>query len=761
MRLIRIITLLFTISFVLYSCSEDIVNNESTTKTNQFDRVLSKSEKLFFDIDKPIPNVISVRNETDSIVYAINSMMLQLDQQEPFANEFIANIGVPYWNATLVNQTDENYIAFTPVIQDERFIGLLVFANDPTNDEVFMTYSVKSFNESYGGAPGINYLLHPVLNDAYHYFGFLNANLQTIEVRDNPCLWVYEGVNCNSPGCPGRCYCEGVPNNVSHSQCGTGDYDEEENYPGGGGILNTWVTIFNINPHNWSTGSTGNTGGTTTTPNNPNRKNRVRIIQELSNEQFIIDYLLDWLESNGIIMSEDGLNSEYATLLQGNPQITNPIYKYIEGYYTGVVVDEQHAIDLLTLFLDHNFTLDNHEIEHILTFDPDLIDDIDAFLDDFGNDPIAYQIVRDFINLQNAPTTNSDPSVGDIDYENDFEFIYDFYNNMSPSNIDWLAISITFINHNDLEIPLFEFITLYQNSCTSCSNLLFNSEAVDAIVASELNLLESPTNHDDDDDDDDTNDNVYYNRYGHNGLLQYIDGYWLYERSDDWFEVTENSHYIYQNGMWKPFDLPDLPEDAHFILAVADALIQAGHNSLDVIGLIPVAGEIADGVNAAWYYAEGDMVNGALSTASMVPFVGIVSTGAKWSRNTLKLSEQALNSAEGLAYARRFYGSLGLTESALSHVYRHAKNNLSKNFHGVFNIKDDIVGIVDDAYKRALSNTNVISDVVTNGRRVIHVQMDDVVGYLGGKLGDGSNIDRILIVLEEATNKVISAYPKA
>ncbi len=50
---------------------------------------------------------------------------------------------------------------------------------------------------------------------------------------------------------------------------------------------------------------------------------------------------------------------------------------------------------------------------------------------------------------------------------------------------------------------------------------------------------------------------------------------------------------------------------------------------LDVVGLVPVAGEVADGANALIYLAQGDYVNAGLSGAAMVPFLGWGATGAK------------------------------------------------------------------------------------------------------------------------------------
>ncbi|TKI50224.1 hypothetical protein FC748_03110 [Lysinibacillus tabacifolii] len=50
---------------------------------------------------------------------------------------------------------------------------------------------------------------------------------------------------------------------------------------------------------------------------------------------------------------------------------------------------------------------------------------------------------------------------------------------------------------------------------------------------------------------------------------------------------------------------------------------------LDVVGLVPGVGEIADGLNAVIYYARGDKLNAALSVGAMIPFAGMAVTGGK------------------------------------------------------------------------------------------------------------------------------------
>ena len=63
---------------------------------------------------------------------------------------------------------------------------------------------------------------------------------------------------------------------------------------------------------------------------------------------------------------------------------------------------------------------------------------------------------------------------------------------------------------------------------------------------------------------------------------------------------------------------------------------------LDIAGLIPGFGEIADGLNAAIYLARGDYGNAALSGASMIPFLG-------WGTGIIKIT----NRIDGIVDAGR------------------------------------------------------------------------------------------------------------
>lgn len=66
-----------------------------------------------------------------------------------------------------------------------------------------------------------------------------------------------------------------------------------------------------------------------------------------------------------------------------------------------------------------------------------------------------------------------------------------------------------------------------------------------------------------------------------------------------------------------------------------------GHTVLDVAGLVPGFGEVADGLNAAWYAAEGDMLNASLSAAAMIPIGGWAATGTKFGLKGLDAAKGA------------------------------------------------------------------------------------------------------------------------
>ena len=62
------------------------------------------------------------------------------------------------------------------------------------------------------------------------------------------------------------------------------------------------------------------------------------------------------------------------------------------------------------------------------------------------------------------------------------------------------------------------------------------------------------------------------------------------------------------------------------------------HIGLDILGLVPVVGEVCDLSNGLLYATEGDWVNGSLSVTSAIPFVGWFSTGAKYAHRIVTVA---------------------------------------------------------------------------------------------------------------------------
>jgi len=77
--------------------------------------------------------------------------------------------------------------------------------------------------------------------------------------------------------------------------------------------------------------------------------------------------------------------------------------------------------------------------------------------------------------------------------------------------------------------------------------------------------------------------------------------------------------------------LATLPPDeaAAYEKRMMDEARDSGHLVLDLLGFIPGFGEIADLANAAWYAAEGNYADAALSAAAAVPGYGWLATGTK------------------------------------------------------------------------------------------------------------------------------------
>jgi RHS repeat-associated protein len=78
--------------------------------------------------------------------------------------------------------------------------------------------------------------------------------------------------------------------------------------------------------------------------------------------------------------------------------------------------------------------------------------------------------------------------------------------------------------------------------------------------------------------------------------------------------------------------------DGH-LFGIDISLSDVGHAALDVAGMVPVIGEVADVANGVWYAAEGNYADAALSLAAAIPGAGNAVTAAKWAKKGAKAAD--------------------------------------------------------------------------------------------------------------------------
>ncbi len=97
-------------------------------------------------------------------------------------------------------------------------------------------------------------------------------------------------------------------------------------------------------------------------------------------------------------------------------------------------------------------------------------------------------------------------------------------------------------------------------------------------------------------------------------------------------------------------------------------LIDGVQDALSVLGLVPFAGDVVDGINALIYLARGQHAEAAMSAAAMVPFGGILSTGLRLSKRLGKLFKTArtvVGAADDVAI------QFGKNANQVHHAFRH------------------------------------------------------------------------------------------
>ena len=91
-------------------------------------------------------------------------------------------------------------------------------------------------------------------------------------------------------------------------------------------------------------------------------------------------------------------------------------------------------------------------------------------------------------------------------------------------------------------------------------------------------------------------------------------------------------HLNYREDELNPGTFSDIVEiDGQYVKDRRDWWRDFGHGALDVAGMIPFIGEVADLINGTWYALEGDILNATISGAALIPFGGQAITASRLS----------------------------------------------------------------------------------------------------------------------------------
>lgn len=122
-----------------------------------------------------------------------------------------------------------------------------------------------------------------------------------------------------------------------------------------------------------------------------------------------------------------------------------------------------------------------------------------------------------------------------------------------------------------------------------------------------------------------------------------------------------------------------------------------------------------------------------------------------------EIEDNVFESTAGLLYVPG-----GAEGHRLRHVMQHAKDNPSKEVHGVFDgDRDEILAVIDEAFQKVKKGGSDVRSEKQNGRRVHTVNLHRRVGQVGGAQGErqGHPECRFVRIVLENENEVISAYP--
>ncbi|MGW1157847.1 golvesin C-terminal-like domain-containing protein [Streptomyces sp. NPDC002519] len=112
-------------------------------------------------------------------------------------------------------------------------------------------------------------------------------------------------------------------------------------------------------------------------------------------------------------------------------------------------------------------------------------------------------------------------------------------------------------------------------------------------------------------------------------------------------------------------------------------LSDLGHTALDVAGMVPVVGAVADVANGAWYAADGDYLDAGISFAGAIPVIGDAALGAREAIKGAKYAAEGAEALQGLKNAVH----LGEDAKAATHGAEDAADASKAADHGAADAK--------------------------------------------------------------------------
>lgn len=247
-------------------------------------------------------------------------------------------------------------------------------------------------------------------------------------------------------------------------------------------------------------------------------------------------------------------------------------------------------------------------------------------------------------------------------------------------------------------------------------------------------------------------------------------------------EVSNDPNFLYEMAReYATLSLlyPTMNKFDRYYKAYQNVVTHRMQSLLDVLGLIPGGGEVADAINGGLYLMKGDATNASLSFAAMAPIGGQWATVGKWTKNALKcLGGSVFITTSGLIF--RTHVIEGKVVHRLSHVFEHTVDDLTKPTHGVFAVGNQIIETIEEGWSKVQaipqfrwSQTLQVGksetiDGVTRELRIgeggvtyetFKIDMGRKVGLEGGINGKGDALNKISVSVVKGTTEVITAFP--